>query len=136
MTNSDVVLAIEPDLDAPSFIDALERSGLAERRPVADRSRVEAMLRNADLIVTARVAGQLVGVARSITDHAFCCYLSDLAVDRAFQGRGIGRALIARTRQEAGEGVLCFLLSAPGAVSFYETAGLDRHPNCFLFSQR
>lgn len=136
MTDLDIVLALEPDLDAASFIDVLERSGLAERRPVADRSRIEAMLRNADLIITARSAGALVGVARSITDHAFCCYLSDLAVDRAHQGRGIGRALIERTRQEAGPGVLGFLLSAPGAVGFYEAAGLDRHPDCFLFSRR
>lgn len=136
MTEPDVILALEPDLDASSFIDVLERSGLAERRPVADRSRIETMLRNANLTVTARIDGKLVGVARSITDFAFCCYLSDLAVDRAVQGRGIGRALIDRTRREAGEGVLCLLLSAPGAVSFYEASGLDRHPDCFLFQRR
>jgi GNAT superfamily N-acetyltransferase len=131
-----VVYGLEPDLDAAAFIELLERSGLAERRPVSDRSRVERMLRNADLIVTARIEGALVGVARSITDFAFCCYLSDLAVDRAYQGRGIGRALIERTRVHAGDGVLCLLLSAPGAVSFYEAAGLDRHPDCFLFQHR
>ncbi|MEO0996846.1 MAG: hypothetical protein AAFX58_04945 [Pseudomonadota bacterium] len=50
--------------------------------------RGAAMLHNADLIVTARDTdsdGQLVGVSRCITDFAFCCYCSDLAVDAAEQ---------------------------------------------------
>jgi ribosomal protein S18 acetylase RimI-like enzyme len=126
--------AVEPDLTADAFIDVLHRSGLAERRPVADRPRVEAMLRNAGLIITARVDGALIGVARSITDFVYCCYLSDLAVDRAHQGRGIGKELMRRTRDAMGEGTMCLLLSAPKAISFYEDAGLKRHEQAFLFT--
>ncbi|GLR80252.1 GNAT family N-acetyltransferase (plasmid) [Azospirillum oryzae] len=126
--------AVEPDLSADDFIDVLERSGLAERRPVGDRPRVEAMLRNAGLIVTARDQGRLVGVARSITDFVYCCYLSDLAVDRALQGRGIGKELMRRTRDAMGPGTMCLLLSAPKAISFYEQAGLKRHEQAFLFT--
>lgn len=129
-----IVYAIEPDLGADAFIDVLERSGLAERRPVADRERIEGMLRNADLIVTARDGGVLVGVARSVTDWSFCLYLSDLAVDRACQGRGVGKALMRRTRDAVGPGVTCLLLSAPRAIGFYEAAGLSRHEQCFLFT--
>ena len=131
-----VQYAVEPDLTADDFIDVLERSGLAERRPVGDRPRVEAMLRNAGLIVTARDQGRLVGVARSITDFVYCCYLSDLAVDRAHQGRGIGKELMRRTRAEVGEGVTCLLLSAPKAVTFYEAAGMQRHAQAFLFTEK
>lgn len=136
----DVVYAVEPDLSADDFIDVLHRSGLAERRPVADRPRVEAMLRNADLTITARVGGhsggRLVGVARSVTDFVYCCYLSDLAVDRAFQGRGIGKELMRRTRAAVGEGTTCLLLSAPKAVTFYEQAGMERHERAFLFTDK
>ncbi len=131
---SAVEYAVEPDLTADAFIDVLHRSGLAERRPVADRPRVESMLRNAGLIITARVDGALIGVARSITDFVYCCYLSDLAVDRAFQGRGIGKELMRRTRDAMGEGTMCLLLSAPKAISFYEDAGLKRHEQAFLFT--
>ncbi|MDQ2101437.1 GNAT family N-acetyltransferase [Azospirillum isscasi] len=137
MSAVDILYAVEPDLTADAFIDVLYRSGLAERRPVADRPRVEAMLRNAGLIVTARGAdGALIGVARSITDFAFCCYLSDLAVDRAFQGRGVGKELMRRTRAAVGEGVTCLLLSAPKAVTFYEAAGMERHAQAFLFTEK
>lgn len=133
---AEIVYRIDPDLSAAAFIDLLERSGLAERRPVGEPERIETMLRNADLIVTATIGDKLVGVARSITDFVYCLYCSDLAVDRALQGKGIGKELMRRTRAAVGPGTACLLLSAPKAVSFYEAAGLDRHPNCFMFTQQ
>jgi ribosomal protein S18 acetylase RimI-like enzyme len=134
----EILFAVEPGLSVAEFIDVLERSSLAERRPVTDLKRIGTMLENADIIVTARAGGVLVGVARSVTDFSYCCYLSDLAVDLQWQGRGIGTALMARTKSAAmegfGDGVRCILLSAPAAISFYEKVGLERHPNCFDFT--
>jgi len=56
------------------------------------------MCQNANLIVTARKDGKLVGVARSLTDFIYCTYLSDLAVDKSLQKRGIGTRLIKETK--------------------------------------
>ena len=78
---TDIIYKTEPDLSADEFIDVLVRSTLAERRPVHDRAVIEGMLRKADVIVTARVEGLLVGVSRAITDFNFCTYLADLAVE-------------------------------------------------------
>jgi ribosomal protein S18 acetylase RimI-like enzyme len=132
------MFSVEPGLSVAEFVDVLERSSLAERRPVTDLKRIGTMLKNADIIVTARAGGVLVGVARSVTDFSYCCYLSDLAVDRQWQGRGIGTALMAHTKTAAaegfGDGVRCILLSAPAAMGFYEKVGLERHPNCFDFT--
>ena len=80
--SSPVRYASEPNLSVEEFAQVLKSSTLAERRPVGDPARLEAMLRNADVIITARVDGNIVGVSRAVTDYAFCCYLSDLAVDR------------------------------------------------------
>jgi GNAT superfamily N-acetyltransferase len=136
--DTEVVYAREPDLSVTEFVDVLVRSSLAERRPVADLKRIGTMLERADIIVTARAGGVLVGVARSVTDFSYCCYLSDLAVDREWQGRGIGTGLMLRTKEAAvaefGDGVRCILLSAPAAIEFYEKVGLERHPNCFDFT--
>ena len=123
--------AIAPQL----FIEVLRRSGLAERRPADDPARIAKMLANSNLLVAAHDAetGELVGVARSVTDFAYCCYLSDLAVDRAYQGQGIGQRLIEVTRQEAGPQAMCLLLSAPQAESFYEGIGMPRSANAFMF---
>lgn len=121
----------EPHLSADEFIDVLVRSTLAERRPVDERATIEGMLRNADLIVTARSNGVLVGVSRAITDFAFCTYLSDLAVDAAFQGQGIGRELIRQTHAAAGLQTRLILLAAPKAQSYYPHIGMQRHESCW-----
>jgi hypothetical protein len=87
-----VTYSLEPELAAEEFIDLLIRSTLAERRPVHDIGRITAMIRNADIIATARSDGRLVGVLRAVSDFAYCVYLSELAVDgRACRGPA-GRA--------------------------------------------
>jgi hypothetical protein len=130
-----VEYALEPDLTAEAFIGVLESSGLADRRPVGERGRIETMLRKADIIVTARVRGRLVGVSRAITDSAFCCYLSDLAVERALQRGGIGRTLIDRTWDAAGRQTTLILLAAPAAADYYPHIGMTRHDACFIYSR-
>lgn len=130
--NEPLAFSVENDLGADEFIDLLKRSTLAERRPVEERARMETMLKNANLIVTARDAsGLLVGVSRCLTDFSFCCYCADLAVDAARQGQGIGARLIEESKRAAGGYAHFFLLSAPAAVGFYEKIGMTRHPACF-----
>ncbi len=132
----DLFYAIEPDLTADEFLGVLVRSTLAERRPVDDAEAIRGMLRHAGIIVTARVGGLLVGVSRAITDFSFCAYLSDLAVDRDFQGRGIGRELIRRTHEAAGLGTSLVLLAAPAARSYYPRVGLEPHDSCWIIPRR
>ena len=110
------VYATEDHLAADEYIDVVRKSGL--NRPIEDRSRVERFLKHSNLFVTARQNGRLVGFARSLTDFCFCCYLSDLAVDKACQGQGIGKQLIEETRKAAGaELTTTLLLSAPTNTS-------------------
>ncbi len=121
-----------PDLGVSEFADLLVRSTLAERRPIDDPGALEAMLRHANLIMTARAGGLLVGVSRALTDFSFCTYLSDLAVDQAFQRRGIGKRLIALTHQEAGLATTLVLLAAPLAREYYPRTGMTRHDSCWI----
>lgn len=128
-----ITYAVEKALPAEEFIDVLKRSGLAQRRPVDKPDVIRGMVENASLMVTARDAsGVLVGVARSVTDFAYCCYLSDLAVDRACQRQGIGKELMRRTKKAAGgDKVSLLLLSAPDGMGYYPKAGLEKFDNCF-----
>jgi predicted N-acetyltransferase YhbS len=89
------------------------------------------MLRHADVILTARHQGLLVGISRAITDHHFCTYLSDLAVDVAFQRQGIGRELIRRTHEAAGLQTTLILLAAPKAREYYPHIGMQPHESCW-----
>ena len=124
--------ANEPSLTAAEFIDVLRRSTLAERRPVDQLERVERMLRGADVIITARCDGRLVGVSRAITDFAYCTYLSDLAVDEQFQRQGIGKQLIEETHAAAGLETRLILLAAPKARTYYPHIGMQPHDSCWM----
>lgn len=94
------------------------------------------MLQNAGLILTARIAGRLVGVSRSLTDFAFATYLSDLAVDEAYQRRGIGKELIRRTHEAAGLHTMLILLSAPKAETYYPHIGMAKHESCWTLPRQ
>ncbi|WP_199560825.1 GNAT family N-acetyltransferase [Mucilaginibacter hurinus] len=106
-------------------------STLGERRPVDDLERINTMCRNADIIYTARHNGKLVGAARSVSDFSYCTYLSDLAVDAAYQHQGIGKKLIAETKRLYPQALL-ILLAAPAAEQYYPKIGMERHNHCFL----
>ncbi|AWN40926.1 GNAT family N-acetyltransferase [Methylobacterium durans] len=137
MATPGIAYGVEPALSAAEFRRVLAASGLAARRP-GDEPRLARMLAGANLIVTARALvpeRNLVGVARVITDFAWCAYVSDLAVDRAVQGRGIGRRLLEIVRERTGPEVAVMLAAAPGADAFYERIGMPRLAGAFRFDR-
>jgi predicted N-acetyltransferase YhbS len=128
---NNIIYQVERNLDPSEFIDVLNRSTLGERRPVNDVDRINKMCENANLIVTARLDGNLIGIARSITDFVYCTYLSDLAVDKEFQKKGIGKRLIEETKKQSPLAKL-ILLSAPAAIEYYPKIGMKKHDYCFI----
>ena len=119
------------DLDLEQVIELYKASTLGERRPVDDRERMAAMLQNANLVVSAWDGSLLVGISRSLTDFAFATYLSDLAVRLSHQKQGIGKELIRKTQEAAGQ-ALIILLAAPRAVDYYPHIGLTRHDSAWV----
>lgn len=116
------------------FAAVLASSGI--RRPTDDLPRLRQMLDNANLVVTAWDDETLVGVARALTDFAYCCYLSDLAVAAPYQKQGVGRALLERIRAELHDGVSLILLSAPGAMTYYPTVGFESADNAWIIKRK
>lgn len=120
-------------LEAADVAAVFDNSGI--RRPTKDLARIERMFANANLILSAWHEGKLIGVCRALTDFSYCCYLSDLAVDKAFQKHGIGRELIARVRSAIGEEVALVLLSAPEAKEYYPKVGFEKIENGFIIKR-
>lgn len=114
------------------FIDVLNRSTLGERRPVSNRERIASMLRHSNLLCSAWDGGLLIGVARSVTDFSYCCYLSDLAVDAAFQKRGVGARLIQETQLCLDPQCMIVLLAAPKAEGYYPKLGMTQHRSAWI----
>ncbi|MBI4694137.1 MAG: GNAT family N-acetyltransferase [Gammaproteobacteria bacterium] len=116
--------------DTREVIALFDASGI--RRPTGEPERIAKMFAAHCLVVSARANGRLVGVSRALTDDVYCCYLSDLAVDRAYQDRGIGRELVRLTREAVGEAVSVVLVAAPDAVGFYSKAGFELCDRAFV----
>jgi len=122
------------DLDLDAVIDLYRASTLGERRPVDDRKRMAAMLKNASLVVAAWDKVLLVGIARALSDFCYITYLSDLAVRVSHQKKGIGRELIRRTQAAGGPNTALLLLAAPAAEGYYPHVGFQHHPQAWLLN--
>lgn len=121
-------------LDPVEVARVFDASGIT--RPTADLARIARMFAAPSLVISAWQNGRLVGVSRSLTDYSYCCYLSDLAVDKTLQGQGVGKELIRRTQAVIGDEVSLILLSAPGAMSYYPTLGFQRADNAFVIRRK
>jgi GNAT superfamily N-acetyltransferase len=126
---------INAPVSADQFVDLLVRSGLSERRPIDDGDCIKGMLANSNLIVSAWASGELAGIARSMTDFHYACYLSDLAVCRSIQKQGIGKQLQAITQEQLGPRCKLILVAAPSANSYYGHIGFTNNPRCWVLSR-
>lgn len=123
---------IQHSVKAAQFQQLLQRCSLGERRPADDLPRLTAMLENSNLIVSAWDGDTLIGVARSVTDFHYCCYLSDLAVDDRYQRQGVGKRLINKTQQSLAVGCKIILIAAPAANEYYAPLGFEANQRCWV----
>lgn len=120
-------------ISAEQLADVFRRSGI--RRPVDDLARMEKMLRHADILITAWDGEHLVGVARALSDFCYCCYLSDLAVDREYQHDGVGKAMVDKVHAAIGEQSMLLLLAAPEAQAYYPKIGFEAADNAWIIKR-
>ena len=132
-------MSIEYKINTPistdQFIELLRESTLGERRPIEDRNCMEGMVKNSNLMVTAWDGGVLVGIARSVTDFNYACYLSDLAVHKKYQKNGIGKKLQVITQAQLGPLCKLILVAAPTANSYYEHIGFTNNQRCWVLDR-
>lgn len=117
-----------------SYVDLISTTTLKDRRPLNDYERIEQMLKNASLTVTAWDGNELVGIARCVTDFAYCCYVSDLAVRGNYQKKGIGKKLLQITKDNIHNNAKIILLAAPHAEEYYPHIGFEKHNAAFVSS--
>lgn len=132
-------MSIEYKINAPvtaeQFIELLRESTLGERRPIDDHECIEGMVANSNLMVTAWDGNKLIGIARSVTDFHYACYLADLAVDKKYQKSGIGKQLQSLTQEQLGPKCKLLLVAAPAANSYYERIGFTNNTRCWILER-
>lgn len=120
----------EEKITAGEYIDFLKRTELGSQYPKERFSeRIARLVKNATISLTARNGeGLLVGVLFGLTDYAYWLYVTDLGVDRAYEGQGIGRRLMRTALDIAGgeRDIAVYLVANDKAVPFYEKLGMKK----------
>lgn len=120
-------------LSVKEIIEVYASSGI--NRPVEDEGRIGKMYNHSNLVVSAWEGEQLVAVCRALTDFCYCCYVSDLAVRKEYQRKGIGKELLRITKENIGEQSMLLLLSAAPAMEYYPKMGMQKVENGFIIKR-
>lgn len=131
---SKITYQVNLPITAGQLSQVFKSSGI--KRPSKDLNRLQRMIENSNVLITAWDNDLLIGVARAITDYSYSCYLSDLAVDKDYQKKGIGKRLVQLIQEHIGEEVALILLSSPIAMEFYPTIGFEKIDNGFKISRK
>lgn len=122
--------AMNERLNFAQFREFLSRCDLGSQYPQEDfEVRATRLLENVSVIVIARnEADQIIGICFGLTDFAYFLLVTDLGVDRAYIGKGIGTVLLDKIHQAAGgeDNIIMYADSAATAVGFYEKYGMKQ----------
>jgi GNAT superfamily N-acetyltransferase len=129
-----ITYKVNEEINAEELSSVFRASGI--KRPVDDLPRLGRMIDHADILISAWDGTKLVGIARAITDYSYCCYLSDLAVDKNYQKNGIGKELIDLLKDELGEEVALLLLASQEAMEYYPRIGFNEIDNGFKIARK
>lgn len=124
---------------ANEYIDFLKRTNLGSQYPKERfAERIEKLVTNVPISLIARnEEGKIVGALFGITDFAYWLFVTDLGVDRDYEGQGIGRALMKKAHEEAGgeKDIAVYLVANENAVPFYEKIGMKKTDEVMKYSK-
>ncbi len=118
-------------ISVDDYIELIGATALKELRPLDDPERIGEMLLKTDLLITAWDGDTLVGIARSVTDFAFCCYLGDLAVREDYQRKGIGKKLVTLTKDHLHNNAKVIILAETAEHGSISSMGFQKYNAAF-----
>ena len=133
------VRILEERITAEEYIDFLKRTDLGSQYPkerFADR--IAKLVKTVSISLVARNEnGTIVGVLFALTDFAYWLYVTDLGVDRAYTGRGIGKQLMKTAHEIAGgeKDIAVYLIANENAVGFYEKLGMKKAADVMQYNK-
>ncbi len=120
----------EERLTAAEYIDFLKRTDLGSQYPEERFSqRISKLVNSVSISLVARNDnGLIVGVLFGLTDYAYWLYVTDLGVDRDYEGHGIGKQLMKMAHDKAGgeKDIAIYLIANENAIPFYEKLGMKK----------
>ena len=94
-------------------------------KKVEDFDLFASSVENSQIAIVAEYDDKIVGFLRAITDSVFNGYISMVAVEAEFRGRGIGTALVAAAVGSNPNITWVLRADRPGVSKFYESIGFQ-----------
>lgn len=120
----------EERISAKEYIDFLKRTDLGSQYPKERfEDRIAKLVTTVSISLVARnESGMIVGVLFGLTDYAYWLYVTDLGVDRTYEGQGIGRRLMKTAHELSGgeKDIAVYLIANENAIPFYEKIGMKK----------
>lgn len=113
------------------FIRLVRQSPFKEIVPIDDLNRLDAMLNNADLLISVWDKEQVVGFVRMVTDFSSCCYICELAIDTNYQKHGIDRHLMRLAAEELPADCQILFFSTDSNLTEYLKLGFTQSPRAW-----
>lgn len=113
------------------FIRLVHQSPFKERVPTDNLTQLDAMLNNADLLISAWDGEQMVGFVRAVTDFSSCCYICELAIDANYQKHGIDRHLMRLAAEELPADCQILFFSSDSNLTEYLRLGFTQSPRAW-----
>ena len=130
---------LEERISAKEYIDFLKRTDLGSQYPKERfENRIEKLVNTVSISLVARnESGTVVGVLFGLTDFAYWLYVTDLGVDRAYTGQGIGRDLMKTAHEIAGgeKDIAVYLIANENAIGFYEKLGMKKSVDVMQYNK-
>ena len=99
--------------------------------------RMKQSLANCDIVVSARNdAGELVGIARTLTDHAIDTKILDMVVAPEYQREGIGQAMMKKIESLAKKGTSIYFETEPKNFGFAKKCGYKKRTRLTVFVKK
>lgn len=132
-------ITIQPEkVSASEYIEFLKRTDLGSQYPKERfQERIEKLVVNVPISLVARnEEGKLIGALFAITDFSYWLFVTDLGVDREYEGQGIGRSLMKKAHEVAGgeKDIAVYLVANDNALPFYEKLGMKKSDEVMEYS--
>ena len=97
-------------------------------------------MKNVSISLVARdkdCGNKIVGVLFGLTDFAYWLYVTDLGVDRSYEKKGIGSALMKKAHEFAGgeKEIAVYLIANDKAIPFYEKLGMKKSTDVMEYNR-
>ena len=129
----------EERISSEEYIDFLKRTDLGSQYPKERfEERIKKLVNNVSISLVARnESNTIVGVLFGLTDFAYWLYVTDLGVDRDYEGQGIGRQLMKSAHKIAGgeKDIAVYLIANENAIPFYEKLGMEKSEDVMQYNK-